>query len=207
MNLTIDGRDRRRRPGTTILERGACAGIDIPSLCQDDRLEPFAACRLCLVEVEGAQRPGRRPATARSPRAWSSPPRPPSLPSSARCCIDLLLATTARLPRVRSGRRLPAPGSRLPLRRGRHELQGRAPLATGPRDDNPFIAYDPGKCILCGRCVGICEQVQGATCSTSPSAAFRSLITTSFGRSMVETNCEMCGNCVRLSRPAPCRTS
>ena len=56
MNLTIDGRDVSAQPGTTILHAARAAGIDIPTLCQDDRLEPIGACRLCLVEVEG--RPG-----------------------------------------------------------------------------------------------------------------------------------------------------
>lgn len=57
MDLTIDGRQVAADPGTTILQAARTAGIDIPTLCQDDRLEPFAACRLCLVEVEGARAP------------------------------------------------------------------------------------------------------------------------------------------------------
>ena len=57
VNLTIDGRPVTAEPGNTILQAARAAGIDIPTLCQDDRLEPFAACRLCLVEVEGARGP------------------------------------------------------------------------------------------------------------------------------------------------------
>ena len=60
MNLTIDGRDVSAGPGTTILHAARAAGIDIPTLCQDDRLEPIGACRLCRVQIEG------RPATT----AW-----------------------------------------------------------------------------------------------------------------------------------------
>ena len=57
VNLTIDGRPISAEPGATILQAARAAGIDIPTLCQDDRLEPFAACRLCLVEVEGGRGP------------------------------------------------------------------------------------------------------------------------------------------------------
>ena len=59
VNLTIDGRPISAEPGATILQAARAAGIDIPTLCQDDRLEPFAACRLCLVEVEGGRGPVR----------------------------------------------------------------------------------------------------------------------------------------------------
>src|SRR5660398_226697 len=54
VDLTIDGRQVAAEPGTTILQAARTAGIDIPTLCQDDRLEPFAACLLCLVELEPA---------------------------------------------------------------------------------------------------------------------------------------------------------
>ena len=64
------------------------------------------------------------------------------------------------------------------------------------RDDTPFIAYDPTKCILCGRCVGICQQVQMCHVLDFAERGFGSLISTSFGRSMVDTTCELCGNCV-----------
>ena len=57
MNLTIDGRRVAAEPGTTILQAARAAGIEIPTLCQDDRLEPISACRLCVVAVEGRKDP------------------------------------------------------------------------------------------------------------------------------------------------------
>ena len=53
MKLAIDGREVLCRSGATILEAARGAGIPIPSLCNHPDLEPFAGCRICLVEVEG----------------------------------------------------------------------------------------------------------------------------------------------------------
>ena len=57
MDLTIDGRQVVAEPGTTILQAARAAGIEIPTLCQHERLDPISACRLCVVEVEGRKDP------------------------------------------------------------------------------------------------------------------------------------------------------
>jgi len=57
IRLQIDGKEVAVKKGTTILEAAREIGIDIPSLCYDPRLEPFGACRLCFVEVEGIPKP------------------------------------------------------------------------------------------------------------------------------------------------------
>ena len=57
VTLTINGQEVQGRAGQTILEVAQSAGIDIPTLCHDPRLEPYGACRMCLVEVEGARGP------------------------------------------------------------------------------------------------------------------------------------------------------
>ncbi|MCX7695747.1 MAG: 2Fe-2S iron-sulfur cluster-binding protein, partial [Caloramator sp.] len=55
INLTIDGVKISVEEGTTILEAARMLGKDIPTLCHDERLKPHGACRLCVVEVEGAR--------------------------------------------------------------------------------------------------------------------------------------------------------
>jgi formate dehydrogenase major subunit len=57
VDLTIDGRQVAAEPGTTILQAARDAGIEIPTLCQHDRLDAISACRLCVVEVEGRKDP------------------------------------------------------------------------------------------------------------------------------------------------------
>ena len=51
--ITIDGRQVEAEPGMTVLQAAKKAGIFIPSLCAHDELEPYGACRLCVVEIEG----------------------------------------------------------------------------------------------------------------------------------------------------------
>ncbi len=77
-----------------------------------------------------------------------------------------------------------------------NRFQGTEARGYDAREDTPFIAYDPNRCILCGRCVSVCREVQQCNVLDFGERGFDSLITTSFGRSMVETDCEMCGNCV-----------
>ena len=195
MKLVIDGRQIAAEPGTTILEVARAAGIDIPTLCQDDRLEPFAACRLCLVEVEGARGLVVACATTASD-GMVVRTETEDIVEQRRVLLDLLLSDHRPDCMVceRSG------ACRLQELAYRYGLEGTSyggEMRPYPaRDDTPFIAYDPGKCILCGRCVGICEQVQQCNVLDIAERGFDSYVSTSFGRSMLETECEMCGNCV-----------
>ncbi len=77
-----------------------------------------------------------------------------------------------------------------------NRFQGTESRAYEAREDTPFIAYDPNRCILCGRCVSVCKEVQQCNVLDFAERGFDALVSTSFGRSMVETTCEMCGNCV-----------
>lgn len=194
VNLTIDGRAVAATPGQTILQAARRAGIDIPSLCYDDRLEPFAACRLCLVEVDG-----KPPVVACATEVVDGmvvATETDDIVGLRKVLLDLLLSDHKIdcLVCDRSGAcRL----QELAYRYGVGETTyGGAARSYPVRDDNPFITYDPAKCIVCGRCVGICQQVQQCGVLDFAERGFASLVSTSFGRSMVETECELCGNCV-----------
>ena len=195
LNLTIDGREVAVEPGATVLAAARATGVDIPSLCQDDRLEPFAACRLCLVEVEGAREPVVACTTAAA-EGMVVRTETDELSELRRTLLDLLLSDHRPdcLTCDKSG------GCRLQELAYRYGVSATGYVgemrAYPEREDTPFIAYDPTKCILCGRCVGICQQVQMCHVLDFAERGFGSLISTSFGRSMVDTTCELCGNCV-----------
>jgi len=195
VDLTIDGRRVATDPGNTIMDVARTAGIDIPSLCQDDRLQPFAACRLCLVEVDGARAPVVACGTVVTD-GMVVHTETDDLADQRHVLLDLLLSDHKPdcLVCDQSGDcRLQT----LCYRYGVSATSYAGEMRDYPvRSDTPFIVYDPSKCILCGRCVGICEDVQQCNVLDFAERGFISHITTSFGRSMVETSCEMCGNCV-----------
>ena len=195
VRMTIDGRDIAVEPDTTILEAARRHGIDIPSLCRDPRLEPIASCRLCFVEVEGSKAPLVACTTAVSD-GMVVRTETDELAAQRRVLIDLLLSDHRPDCLVCDQ----AGGCRLQDLAYRYGVGATSYAGERRdyevRDDNPFITYDPGKCVLCGRCVGVCQEVQGCFVLDVAERGFPALVTTSFGHSMVETACEMCGNCV-----------
>ena len=169
--LTIDGRKVRARKDETILSVAQAVGIDIPALCHHPALEPYAACRLCMVEVleKGGSRlvtscntpvqPGMKVRT-RSPRTLAA----------RRMNLELLLS---RAPRAAVLRSLAA----------RYKVStGRFPAGSADED-----------CIFCGLCVRICEQVVGASAICFAGRGSERRLTTPF--EVFSDACIACGAC------------
>ena len=160
IQATIDGRPIAVPEGTSILQAALGVGIDIPNLCYDETLSVAAACRLCSVEVEGRANlvaacatevsDGMVVHTESEASGRGAPPHP----------RPAALRPPHRLPRLREGGRLPAAGVLLPLRRRDHELRRARSKSLEIDSVNALIERDQNKCILCGKCVRVCEEVQ-----------------------------------------------
>jgi predicted molibdopterin-dependent oxidoreductase YjgC len=189
MKVDIDGQSVEVEPGTTILEAAELAGRYVPTLCFDDRMAPFGACRVCMVGAEGAAAPlaacttpcredmrvdtedatARRIAAATVELVLSELPEPPAEHTE--------LATVARLlgvgePRWTGEQRRPA-----------HDRR------------HPYLALQHELCISCGRCVRACDEVQGAFALTATGRGFHSGITAGLDSGFVESTCVSCGAC------------
>jgi len=135
--LTIDNRSIQVADGTTILQAARANGISIPTLCYHEAVEPYAACRLCIVELASA--------------------RGKLVAACAQACEEGMDVLTNSL-RVQSSRRitaelLMASGSHLPV------IQDIAQVMGVERVRYSLPAND---CILCGLCVRACDELVGA---------------------------------------------
>lgn len=196
VRATIDGREVLVAEGTTILEAAQKAGITIPTLCYHPQLRPLGYCRLCLVEVEGAA----KPVTAcNTPVAEGMVVRTstPEIEAWRKSIIDLLLSQHPAdcLTCDKAGRcDLQDCAYGLGVAKGSWEAE-RTPLPV--LRDNPFIVRDYNKCIVCGRCVRVCQEVQangvlelkerGVEARVGPVA-----------EGLEESGCVFCGNCVQV---------
>ncbi len=216
----LNGREVSFEPGQTILEAAEAAGVRIPTLCHLKGTEPSGACRVCLVEVEGAAALVTACATPVAPNMVVQTDSPAVI-RARKLNIELLMASgnhncialEADLDRWTdiqllcddseiTGERCPAWGDcRLQdlaieygVRTGRFEPRRDHP----PTESiNPLIIRDFSRCILCGRCVKACEEVQVNLAISYGYRGAQAKIVTSGDRPLSESDCVFCGECVQ----------
>ena len=194
VNAIIDGRSVSVQTGTTILDAAQAAGIPIPHLCYLKGINEIAACRMCVVEIDGIER----------------------LVTACDNAVLEGMVIHTNSPRVRRARRT---NLRLLLsqhdtscttciRSGNCELQTLSqdlnihyqPYAVKPERsridlDAPLIR-EAGKCIKCMRCVQICDKVQNMHIWDVAGTGSRTTVDVSFNRLLKDTDCTYCGQCV-----------
>ncbi|BCJ75833.1 NAD-dependent formate dehydrogenase subunit alpha [Catellatospora sp. IY07-71] len=189
MRVTVDGRQIELPSGATVLEAARAAGAAVPTLCHDDRFSPSGSCRLCLVRVDGR---GVVAACA-APAADGDVIRTgePDVVAMARQVLEL---TVERLPGA--ARRLPtelaARCRELGVDAGAFAAAGRG---LGRDDSHPYVHLDRDLCIACGRCVRMCDDVQGTFALTLAGRGADTVVAPGPGR-WAQSACVSCGGCV-----------
>ncbi len=194
VTLTIDGVQVSVPPGTMILEAAAKAGIKIPTLCYNKRLMPFGACRICVVQQKG--RRGLIPACFNPVRqGMEILTNTPEVIKARKIQLQLILIShPLDCPVCDAGGECQL--QNLVYEYGVAENRFQGPKADLPTDHvSPFIERNLNRCILCGMCVRIDDEVVGANELSFMNRGWKAKIGTDFDRPM---NCEFCGQCVSV---------
>jgi NADH-quinone oxidoreductase subunit G/NADP-reducing hydrogenase subunit HndD len=197
VTIEVNGRTVDAQDGETILSAVKRAGVAIPTLCHYEGLPPSGACRMCVVDVEGQR--GLVPSCA-----YPVAPGMKVRTHSARAVdarttlVELLLANHPDdcLYCSRSGDcQLQSIAQQLGVRRRRY-FGGR----THARKDvaSPSIVRDPAKCILCGKCVRVCEEIQTVGAIEFIGRGSRAHIGPAFDEGLNVSSCVNCGQCVAV---------
>ncbi len=194
IQIHVNGRPVEAQPGEMLLAVLRRAGIRVPTLCHIDGLPPSGACRMCVVEVEGQR--GLVPSCAAPVRdGMKVHTHTQRVAQARRTIVELLLANHPDdcLYCVRSGNcDLRILAEELGVRR---RFSGRP--AARPLDvSSPAIRRHPDKCILCGKCVRVCEEVQGVAAIDFIGRGATSRIGTAFEEGLNVSSCVTCGQCV-----------
>ena len=195
IKVQIDGNECTGAKGSTILDIAKANDIYIPTLCYDPRMEPYGACRLCLVEVEGAR--GLLPACyAEATDGMVVKTATEKLERIRKTLVELLL----------SDHDMECQGCAKSGRCELQELANRYGITESPfvgekheyieHVENPFVMRDYNKCIMCGRCIRICREVQGVGVYDFINRGFKAIPGTPYDKPMQETPCEFCGQCI-----------
>lgn len=197
VTLTIDGVTVTVPEGATIMEAADKAGIHIPRLCYHPELSIAGACRVCIVEVEGMR---NLPASCSYPAAEGMVVRShsPEVLRLRRDIVELLVDnhpmdcnTCERDGNCELQRLANAMGIRERLFAG--DRKRYAKDLTGPS-----IVRDPEKCILCGRCVRMCGEVQEVAALGQVNRGFDTVVMPAHDAPAVDTVCTGCGQCINV---------
>lgn len=195
--IEINGRPTEAEKGEMLLAVIRRAGWKIPTLCHIEGMTPTGACRLCVVEIEG--RPTLAPSCA-TPAAEGMKvlTHSPRAVRARKTIVELLLADHPDdcLYCVRSGDcRLQDLAEELGVRERRYSG---AKTVEHLDISSPAIERDPAKCVLCGKCVRVCEEVQGVAAIDFTGRGSGTRISTAFDEGINISSCVYCGQCIRV---------
>ena len=221
ITISIDGVEVTTQPGKMVLEAAIDAGIYVPYLCYHPGMKPYAACRMCVVEVEGQR---GYPAACTLPVADGMVVHNQiqAVDQLRRSVMEMLIAehpdgclTCHRIdicgPNDVCLRHVSVNDRCVTCPKNeRCELKDtvrylgmnlESPLGYKYRNiplevSDPFYDRDYNLCIVCGRCVRACEELRGDDAIGFTERSGQALVGTSFGTSLLESGCEFCGACI-----------
>ncbi|MBW7866251.1 MAG: iron hydrogenase small subunit [Candidatus Hydrogenedentes bacterium] len=197
VNITINGTPVEAEEGLSILQAARAAGTRIPALCYLEGVQCLGACRVCLVEVEGARTLAAACSTPITP-GMSIRTNSRRVREARRTVVELLLSEHAGDCTTcdrNSDCELQALARELGIRENRYEGERTNP---GMDRSTPALVRDNGKCIKCRRCVSVCGDIQGVGALFPQGRGFDSVIGPAFARELSTVPCVQCGQCAAV---------
>jgi NADH-quinone oxidoreductase subunit G len=196
ISIKINGNELMVEEGTTVLEAAKRVNVQIPTLCHNPDLPAWASCGLCIVRTGG-------PGSPRMARACTTPcekgmdiiTHDPEIIATRRTVLELILSNHPQdcLQCPRNGN---CELQKLAADAGIREMPFRRIPNDMPIDDsNPAIMLHPDKCIRCGRCVKVCQDMQNVWAIEFMGRGIKGSIGSAAGVPLGESPCIKCGQC------------
>ena len=194
VNLTIDGKKISVEENTTIMEAAASNGIPIPKLCYLKGINEIAACRVCVVELEGKEKliTSCNNVVKEGMVIYTNSPK---VRRHRRTTVELILSQhdCECVTCSRSGNcSLQTVANNLNI----FDIPFKMQLEKQPWDKHFPLIRDSSKCIKCMRCVQVCDKIQGLGIWDVEGTGSRTTINVAGHRSIDEADCALCGQCI-----------
>jgi formate dehydrogenase alpha subunit len=198
VRLTIDGKEVQVEQGSTVLEAVRALGLYVPTLCFDEDMKPFGACRLCIVQIQGMRGLPLSCATPAS-EGMVVQTETEEIRKVRRAIVEMAIADhpyeclvcdkSEDCELLKVARYVGVDKDRIKrLRRG---------MQTRPIDtSHPAYDRDLNKCILCGKCVRACDEIQVTNAIDFIHRGYKTLIAPFGGKPVAQSNCVSCGECI-----------
>ncbi len=194
VKLTVNGKEVEVPTGTTILHAASAAGISIPTFCYNPRMDPAGSCRICAVELEDTKRTVMGCITQVS-EGMKVQTESSKVHEARKTNLELLLLHHP----------LDCPvcdcGGECPLQNMSFSYGGADSRFESHRNDEPedmkseVLVFNSNRCILCGKCVRICDEIQDVHAIGFINRGFDTVIGPPLGKKL---DCEFCGDCLEV---------
>lgn len=195
VTLTINGTEIQVAKTATILQAAEQAGIRIPVMCYAKKLFPYGACRVCLVEVE--QMKGRLIPACTTPVTEGMVVKTdsPEIHKARKTVLEFLLVNhVVECPVCDKGGECDLQDLTYEYEVNTNRFQD-AKFDHPTDERNPFIERNMNRCILCGKCVRVCDEIVSYGSYSFINRGFDAKVATAFDRGL---DCEFCGQCVSM---------
>lgn len=197
VTLTINGEEVTVPAGTTVLDAARQAGFFIPTFCHDPANPGFGGCRICVVEIKGARNMPASCVTAAA-NGMVVETESEAVVEARKTILELILANHPQdcLTCEKSGE------CRLQDYAFIYDVKGSSFQGEKKNFDidksNPYITRDVNKCILCGKCVRTCEQVEDRAVINFAYRGFKTKVAPALDSDLATSDCASCVRCVSV---------